>query len=384
MNHNMQSTLLLGAIVMIVVFATVYYTSNSTTNASGGSAPDTYNISVVIVGNGEEANQLGVSFEPYVCDVKYFENPAQVQDYKQSLDHPSIVIFTEQWVSNNQETAASQFDDMYHAGGLIITQGNAFDWEKSGLSYSYAPNSTFSGISTIKGFKGLYNVVGSVDYSIGKLLNWTYDIAVEEHEILCGTTSHPLGSGVDVFLDFNSAGYGDTAARTTYYRCEDVSTAYDYIEGDYVTSISPSNARASGLDIQSTMNSGVMLRNGPATTPSNSTCTVNLSIGISESGVSMSVGESWTYTVYDVVTTNQSNTSNNVLKIVNDINESTNTGAGECTVEPGKLVRISEGSTYSGTDTYKAQFCKQYWFGFGAFNDNTQSRTFDITPDMFS
>ena len=63
--------------------------------------------------------------------------------------------------------------------------------------------------------------------------------------------------------DFNSSGYGWTSIRTLYYKLIDDSSTYDYYLGEYVVSMEPdSGSFNSGLDVESSMTDGKMLKHG--------------------------------------------------------------------------------------------------------------------------
>ncbi len=183
-----------------------------------------------------------------------------------------------------------------------------------------------------------------------------------------------LGEEIDAYLDFESQGYGWTYARTEYYKETDVSNLYDYYTGYYWVSTHPNNGSyCSGLDVKSEMSSGNMKKYGPFTTPINYTYSVSASGTFSDTP-GVTVGESWQYTIYDTSYNDQAVVGTNTLDIRTDISEGTSTGSGTCNVIPGKLVRINDGGTYVSYDTYKAQFCHHYFFGFGAYNDTPSGR----------
>ena len=265
----------------------------------------------------------------------------------------------------------SYFSKIINDKDVLAFFNTYVDWSQIEFPKSYPASATAYAIRlTDFGTSCFSTVVGNLDEAMDDLATWA-DSRSEENELL-----YSVASSTDydeIYLsshEYDSSGYGCTSVRTIYTMLSDSGTGLDYYAASYfVTLESNDSSYNSGLDVKSEMSEGTMWRYGPTATSGTSTAGVNVSASVGSSGVSYTVGSSWSYSIPDVVVSDYSRPSVNTLDIRHDINESANVGRGSYSVEPGKLVTVENGQGYNGVDTYKSQFCKHYWFGFGAFND---------------
>ena len=107
---------------------------------------------------------------------------------------------------------------------------------------------------------------------------------------------------------------------------------------------------------------------GPATTVGSSSTTVNIALNAGFD-VSVAAGLSWTYSISDVVVYNYSDIAIKKLDIRHNVDESKDVGTTTFFAEPGKIVKLNAGNTYTSTDTYKSQFCHKMLGHYVQYND---------------
>ncbi len=332
-------------------------------------------VNVLILGDGASADSLYEEFDFFAKSVSRAES---IQDLESEIGSGSVrcVVIPDTWVSENSDYAPILVHELYDKGQIVMVHGGMLEWEKAGLTCAYSEEDVFTAVMRSDGVERTYGVVcESLHDAVDRATAWASGSIPEYMQ-----NEHDFGSEIDAYLDFESSGYGWTTARTEYYKEADVSESYDYYTGDYIVHMDPNaGSYCSGLDVASETSGGYLMKYGPSTTPINYVYTVSVSATISETP-GITVGNSWQYTVYDTSYDDQTSIIDNKLDIRTNINEASPTGAGTCGIEPGKLVKINDGSTYYGHDTYKAQFCHHYFFGFGAYNDTASGRNVIIIP----
>lgn len=287
---------------------------------------------------------------------------------------PILSIMCESWLVKDDVDSIKLAKDMLSNGSAVAVLNSSFDWKQLDVSMSIPMGqaNVVAVFPTTSGTSSFSCICDSDEDAMNRLMKWA-DSTIRDDN-LSVMSSKNYDADFESIHDYQSSGYGWTSVRTIYYKLTDNSDEYDYYLGEYNVSMEPdSGSFVSGLDVQSSMDNGIMLRHGPTTTQGTSTAGVDLTYSAGASGLSVGVGASWTYSVQDIIVYDHTSVRNNILDIDHDVAESKAVGKTTCTVEPGKLVRVSASDSYHSVDTYKSQFCHQYFGMYSAYNDTSAS-----------
>ena len=319
---------------------------------------------IVVLGDGADAcfvvNNIKTTHEALVID----STPSS---------KPQLIMITSEWASKNNDVEAT-INATMDSGNMVSLFKTSVNWEKIEYKISYPVNTptAFAAKVTDNGVAS-YSVICQTDSdAIDRLVAWADDHTLTTYDL--ASNEIPYGQTYESFHDFENVSYGWTNIRTHYYKLTEDNPNYDYYTGWYVTTIDPNDGSfGSGLDVRSEMDGGTMIKQGPNPTEGTSTAEVSLELSRGTDGVSITRGLTWSYSISDVVVMNHSSVHQNILDIDHNIDESKNVGHCTYTVEPGKVIRLNEGESYHGEDSYKSQFCHRILGHYTQYDDMEQT-----------
>lgn len=283
-----------------------------------------------------------------------------------------LVVITDDWVLKEGVQAESTINRLIDTGSVVSLINTNIDWSKLTFPISYPDQATAYAMKKTPTGIACYSVICDSDSdATARLMNWS-ESSDSVQESYAAASNYELPEGELLFSEheYQSSGYGWTSVRTIYCKLSENDSEYDYYSAHYHATMEPdSGSFNSGLDFKSVMNGGMMLKHGPGTSQGVTTVGTDISYSVGTDGISFTRGMSWEYSIPDVVVMNYTSVVNNILDIRHDVNEEKLVGSTSFFAEPGKLVKIPSSQSYSGTDTYKSQFCHKTLGVFCAYND---------------
>lgn len=384
--------------VVIPAFSIVLYptstTSNSDVDDSIGYDLDKLNDtvktdrSVIVFGNDAEYDQISSDLESCTSNVNLISTSifnANLSDDDtssyDSSDEVSMYLFTDSWFENNtSKVATSTIRNLINSGDIVtVTKNNNISW--SALKTTVVSSKDSDLTSIYKEDNKTYCFGAITDcYSeaVQKTYSWAEEVT-EEDKVIAGTGSN-LGQEVEAFYSVSCAGYGYMYLRTVYYEILDTNPTYNYYIARYTTILAPNSGNYnSGLDIYAKEVKGVTMAYGPYAVSGQSLASVNLGYTMGTNGLTLTGGLAWNYAIQNVNVMNYSNIGSGIVDIRHDISESSGVGTSVYTAEPGKIskfdVRLDD--EYQSNDSFQAQFCKHWLFGYKDF------RNFKVYSSVF-
>lgn len=168
-------------------------------------------------------------------------------------------------------------------------------------------------------------------------------------------------------IDVKCGRHGTFSVNTEHFKLRESDPDFNYYLSEYHLTSVPSRDDLRGTADITIRSDGFgdgtrLFRFEPNTT--NGTTTVSYTITPSELFAGLSYSHS--YATPDVVVHNGCDPSRGVFEIWHDVDETKNVGRDTYFVEPAKLVIVDSknaSGTYTGTDTYKVNFCTFLGFG---------------------
>lgn len=318
---------------------------------------------VIVFGSGSSAGELVDHFGS--------ANGNVVAADVVSNDKKHLAIMTSDWIVSNPGSGV-QFNGFLGDGDMAALFETSIDWSAIEYPKSYPVEAPTVFAMHVEGKMSYCFTRSGIshDEAVSALISWADSKLTGNGAMLMSVTSDDIGSGVETDAEYQNSGYGRTAVRSVCYKLEDSNPDYDYYMAKYHASMMPDGGSFnSGLDVKSAMDDGIMLRHGPGTTSGVTTVGVDTTYTIGTGGLSMSVGETWSYAVSDVRVLNFTDVTNNVLDVRHDVDESKDVGCTTFFAEPGKLIKLESSKTYHSVDTYKSQFCHKTLAYYTAHND---------------
>jgi hypothetical protein len=158
--------------------------------------------------------------------------------------------------------------------------------------------------------------------------------------------------------------YGAISQTTEAYKLQNFSdTQYDCYSFHYYQFGEPASSngyRIADIHLDGAYLSPYMtlVNHSPTSTSGASSVGVSLGMGVTATGPSGSASATWSYSISDVVLTNQSKLSTNTVDFWHDVNESKTVGKGYST-QPSTTVKVLKSSSYMHCDIHSIQFCKE-------------------------
>jgi len=319
---------------------------------------------VLILGDQNQVNTVSDAI-PY-GDIKIIVS----DDYSFAYDVDWVII-TDSWVNSNKSDSLEIVKKIVDSGVAVSVYDCKFDWDKTGLKISYSDDAIINSVCNYENkVKCLIVAYFDTNEAMKQTADWLIEIVNLKNSKLNYVESESYGTEIESFCNYNNSGYGTTAVRTLYYKLNETNQNYDYYSGHFLASMSPDGGSFnSGLDVSSTISSGTLLRYGPHTTQGTTTAGVNVGLTAGTDGVSYTVGPSWTYSIPDVVISDYTAMALNKLDIRHNVDETKLIGHTTFDGEPGKVVKLLSDTRYSGTDTYKSQFCHYVLGHYVQYND---------------
>ena len=285
------------------------------------------------------------------------------------LSESDMVVLTAGWVEKNQDTCIEKYVKMAEQGSILVVVDTEIDYEKTGLTMSYSKQADVNVLwmkpTQIRcNSPDLENTYKSLEFAF----NWIEKKL--ENDKLYSEYDGELGTEIESVGTYSNSGYGNSAIQTYYYILPDASQTYDYIAAHYYVQMIPNGGSFnSGLDVKSECNNVYALMSyGPATTIGTTSTSANIALNAGLD-VSVTAGLSWAYSIADVVVYNYSDITTKKLDIRHNVDETKPVGTTTFFAEPGKIVKLTAGNTYTSTDTYKSQFCHKILGLYVQYND---------------
>lgn len=323
---------------------------------------------------GDDTERLQISEDLKLCTSKISTGDIY------SVENKSISVFTESWFKeNNAKTATEIVGNFIDNGGIVtISNNNNILWDSLGTSNVVSSTATLTSIYKEGNTIHCFGVeCASYKEALERTYAWADEVTKTEttlsSNVLATVTETEPGTEIESYYNRECTGYGWMYIRTLYYLIPESNSSYDYYSARYTTQMVPnSGSYNSGLDVKSVNSNGILMGYGPYSTSGTSTVGISLGYTSGTQGVSLTGTLSWSYSIPDVTVMDYTSFGTNTLDIRHDVSENRNVGTTSYTVEPGKIMKISTSTNngdYSGTDTYKAQFCKHGILGYNSYND---------------
>jgi hypothetical protein len=166
---------------------------------------------------------------------------------------------------------------------------------------------------------------------------------------------------------YNTQGY--VHIMNAHFKLIDSSSTHDFWLSDFYVEERPKWSEGkyacADLDVKGQVSSpGQMIRHSPGTTSGTNTASVSLSFQYTaDGGAGLGVSTGWSYSLPDVVITDNSQTPESKFYWWHDLNENNQVGKSTFYAEPGMITRVTQGDPLSIREGYGVNWCKQGLFG---------------------